>query len=89
MNGEENFVEKLQRQSTETLQKLREIKKRDKKSNRILQIFGLCSLGLQKEVHHFCLLFILLLPFKDLFRCLILRKLLKQLEKTTKIVKKL
>lgn len=46
-------------------------------NNRIFQIFCLCSLGLQKEVHHFMLLFILLIRLRDLS----LKKFMKELEK--------
>jgi hypothetical protein len=88
MSVKESFVEKLQRQSKKRLQKLKEEKKRDKENNRILQIFCLWSLGFQKEVRHFCLMFILL-PLKDLFHYLNLRNQLKQFKKMTKITKKL
>jgi hypothetical protein len=75
MSGEESFVEKLQRQSKEKLQKLKKEKqKRPKKNNN--PTFCIYNLGLQKEVCHFHLLFILLL-LKDLVHY---QRLLKQLK---------
>ncbi len=63
--------------------------KSDKENNRNLQIFYFCSLCLHKEVFHFLLLFILLLPLRNLFRYPNLRKLLKELEKMKEIPRKL
>ncbi len=63
--------------------------KRNKENNRSLQIFCLYSLSFQKEVRHFLLLFILLLPLKDLLWYLSLRKLLKKNLKMRKITRKL
>jgi len=45
--------------------------------------------GFQKKVHHFFLMFILLLPFKDLLQYLCLKKLLKQFLKMKEIARKL
>jgi hypothetical protein len=64
-------------------------KKIDIENSKILQIFCLYNLGIQKEVCYFHLLFILVLPLKDLIHCLSLKKLLKQLERTIEITKKL
>jgi uncharacterized membrane protein YqhA len=73
MNVKENFVKNLQRQSKEKLQKLKEEKK-NRMHNKVLQLICFCSLGFQKEVHQFHLLFIFLLPLRVIFRCLHLKK---------------
>ncbi len=63
--------------------------KKDKENSIVFPTFFLCSLGFQRDVQHFHLMFIILLLFKDLFHCVSLKGILKRLERTTKITKKL
>jgi hypothetical protein len=86
MRVEESFVGKLQIQ----YRKITKVERRKtKKQKKILQIFCLCNPTLQNEVCHFLLLFIILFLLRDLLQYPSLRKLLKQLEKTRKITRKL
>jgi hypothetical protein len=87
MSTKEIFVEKLQRQSREILQKLREEKQEAQREQQKKSTF--CSLGLQIEVHHFHLIFIIIFLLKNLLYCLGLKKLFKQIERTIEIAKKI